>query len=174
MLVHGGRKDVEAFDRSLRHSSEGHSSCSGSPSSSSSASLFFCTDASLLHQQRSRPFLWVSTLEVKQGRYENQSKHTPKPPQNTTTKTRSNPPKPKRQTSNVYVSPALSTRGRRRSPGVIEQRRACGRVAKREGLPDNQNHHHEATGATTISTESCKSKTDSRVTERHGQVPGTQ
>ena len=29
--------------------------------------LFFGTDASLLHQQRSRPFLWVSTLEVKQS-----------------------------------------------------------------------------------------------------------
>ena len=40
--------------------------------------FFFWTDASLLHQQRSRPFLWVSTLEVKQSRYKNQTQ-PPKP-----------------------------------------------------------------------------------------------
>ena len=131
---------------------------------------FFWTDASLLHQQRSRPFLWVSTLGVKQNRCENQSKHTPKPPQ------RNHQPAATRKTKapNVNVSPALSTRGRRRNPGEIEQRRACGGVAKCEGLPDHQNHHHVATGAKKVSTESCKSKKDSKVTNRHGQVPGTQ
>ena len=94
----------------------------------------------------------------------------------TTTKhNHQNPQQPaKTKAPNVYVSPALSTRSRRRNPGVIEQRRACGGVAKCEGLPDHQNHHHEATGATKVSTESCKSKKDSKVTDQHGQVPGTQ
>ena len=95
--------------------------------------LFFLTIASLLHQQRSRPFLGISMREVKRSRCANQSKHTPKQTQNTTT-TSSNP---KNRAPKVYVSPALRTRSRRRSPGVIEQRRAYGEVpgtvATREG-----------------------------------------
>ena len=87
-----------------------------------SSSSFFWLIASLLHQQRSRPFLWVSTCEVKHSRRETkQSKHKPKPQQTTTTKTKA---------PTNYLSPALSTRGRRRSPWVIEQRRACGKGRK--------------------------------------------
>ena len=50
-----------------------------------SAFFFFWTIASLLHQQRSRPFLGISMREVKRSRCENQSKQTPKQTQNTTT-----------------------------------------------------------------------------------------
>ena len=133
--------------------------------------IFFWTDASLLHQQRSRPFLWVSTLGVKQSRCENQSKNTPKPPQNTTTKTRSNPQN--QGTKRLCVPRAQYSRS--------SQKSRCNRAAqsmrggrKMRDLPDHHNHHHEATGATKVSTESCKSKKDSKVTDRHGQVPGRQ
>ena len=98
-------------------------------------------------------------LEVKQSRCENQSKHTPKPPQNTTTKTRSNPPK--RSAKRLCVPRAQYSRSSQKS------RRACGGVAKCEGLPNHQNHHHEATG-TKVSTESCKSKKESDRPTRSG------
>ena len=99
-------------------------------------------------------------------RGETEQVRKPKQTHTKTTTKRNHQPAATRKTKapNVYVSPALSTRGRRRNPGKIEQRRACGGVAKREGLPDHQNQRRLAR----------KSKKDSEVTGQHGQVPGTQ
>ena len=66
----------------------------------------------------------------------------------------------KNRAPKVYVSPALSTRSRRRSPGVIEQRKAYGGVAKCEGMPDHQNHHHVATGAKKVSRQAVNRRSE--------------
>ena len=79
----------------------------------------------------------------------------------------------KNRAPKVYVSPALSTRSRRRSP-VIEQRRAYGGGRKMRGYARSSKPPSCSHRCKEGQPASCKSKIDSRITDRHGEVPGAQ
>ena len=108
--------------------------------------------------------------EVKRSRCENQSKHTPNQKQNTTT----NQQQPEEQSTKSlrvpraqYSKSSQKSRCNRAAQSIRGGRKMRG-YARSPKPPSCSHRCKEGQPA------SCKSKIDSRITDRHGEVPGAQ